>query len=100
MGYTEDDDDGLDWDDENVDHIARHRVHTDEVVDAFSDPQVVQLHARRVGAELRWSFIGRTSAGRTLFVVYTRRSGRVRPVTARDTSPRESAFYRRHRGKR
>ena len=99
MAYTDDDDDGFDWDDTNIDHIARHGVFVDEVMDAFMDPQAVQLHARKVGNG-RWSFVARTPAGRTLFVVYTRRSERVRVVTTRDAAPRESAFYRRHRGKR
>jgi uncharacterized DUF497 family protein len=100
MAYTAEDDDDFDWDDDNVDHIARHGAVVDEVMDAFMDPQAVQLRSRTVGKEVRWSFVARTSAGRTLFVVYTRRSGRVRVVTARDAAPRESAFYRRHRGKR
>ncbi|MBI2759827.1 MAG: BrnT family toxin [Chloroflexi bacterium] len=89
----------FEWDDDNVDHIARHRVSPEEVEEAFADRDRVPRTASRTEQEARWAFIGRTEAGRLLFVVFARRGHEVRVVTARDASATERQVYRR-RGKR
>jgi uncharacterized DUF497 family protein len=56
------------------------------------------MPAYNVGRERRWALLGATEEGRRLYVVYTRRRGRIRVVSARDATPREKRRYRK-RGK-
>lgn len=61
----------FDWDEYNLDHIARHGVDPIEAEDAVSDPDRVSFPARprRIG------FIGVTEAGRVLVVILDRNRG-------------------------
>jgi uncharacterized DUF497 family protein len=81
----------FDWDEYNLDHIARHGIDLDEAEDAVLDPGRVSFPARsrRVG------FIGMTEAGRVLVVILDRKRDLWRVVTARDASPNEKKSYRR-----
>ncbi|MBI4504713.1 MAG: BrnT family toxin [Chloroflexi bacterium] len=85
----------LQWDDENVEHVARHGVAPEEVEEALQDTRRIGAPTYHAAGELRWALIGATEAGRVLFIVYTRRSGTVRVVTARDAVPREKRRYHR-----
>lgn len=85
----------LEWDDENVEHVARHSVTPDEVQEALRDVRRIGAPTYHAAGELRWALIGATEAGRVLFVVYTRRSGTVRVITARDALRREKRRYHR-----
>ena len=85
----------FDWDDENIAHISRHGVELWEAEEALLDPGRIGTPARNVGRETRRAALGATEAGRVLFVVYTRRRGKVRVVTARDAEDREKRRYRR-----
>jgi len=87
----------FDWDEHNVDHIARHGVEPEEAEDALTDPSRIGAPARNVLGEQRWAVLGATETGRILFVVFTRRSRIVRVITARDAS---DAQKRRYRGRR
>jgi uncharacterized protein len=86
----------FEWDDGNLDHIDVHRVSADEVEEALLDPNRRRTASYNTDREKRRAFIGATEAGRILFVVYTRRSSRVRAVTARDATDDERRRYRRH----
>lgn len=86
----------FEWDDDNIDKIvARHDVEPWEVEDALSDPSRIGGSAYNVGGERRWALLGMTETGRILFVVFTRRRGRVRVVTARDAEGPEKRRYRK-----
>lgn len=87
----------FDWDD-NVDHIADHDLDPDEVEDALLDAGRIGVPTYSVGNERRWAALGATAAGRIVFVVFTRRHGLIRVVTARDATAREQRRYR-SRGK-
>lgn len=87
----------FDWDDANRKHVLDHRVEPGEAEDALLDPRLIGAPAYRVRAEQRWAALGATEDGRVLFVVFTRRRSRVRVVTARDASRRESRRYRQRR---
>lgn len=88
----------FDWDDANRQHIANHDVEPEEAEEALLDPRRVGAAAYNVGDERRWAYLGATELGRVLFIVFTRRSGLVRVVTARDAGTTELRRYRR-RGK-
>jgi uncharacterized DUF497 family protein len=85
----------FDWDDDNIEHISRHGVDPWEAEEALLDPGRIGTPAHNVGGETRRAALGATEAGRILFVVYTRRRGKVRVVTARDAENREKRRYRR-----
>ncbi len=85
----------FDWDEANLEHIARHGVSPLEVEEAVTDPRRLGVPAYNLRGEVRWAVLGATEAGRVLFVVLTRRHGRIRVVTARDATPREKRRYRR-----
>ncbi len=81
-----------DWDDENVQHIARHGVEPYEAEEAVEDPRRTPASARggRAGA------IGMTLDGRLLVVILEKRWRKRRVITTRDATNRERRIYRRH----
>jgi uncharacterized DUF497 family protein len=90
FGYEE-----FDWDDDNIEHIARHGVEPWEAEDAMLDPDRVGASARNVPGERRFAVVGATESGRVLFVVFTRRERGIRVITARDANDSEKRRYRR-----
>lgn len=80
MVYTGDDA-PFDWDDANVEHIARHGVSPEEAEEALRDERR-QVTRARSGVERRWNVIGATSSGRLLSVIYAQRRSAIRVVTA------------------
>lgn len=90
------------WDDDNVEHIARHGVEPEEVEEiVYEDcyPSWVVRGRRRGVRELRWTVFGQTCAGRYLVAViapYTQR-GVWRAVTARDMEQRTRRRYQQWR---
>lgn len=86
--------DDFGWDEANIGHIAQHGLEPEGVEDALLDPEGVPAAAYNSGGERRSGFVGATEAGRILYVVYTKRGGVVRVVTARDANPREKRRYR------
>lgn len=85
----------FDWDDSNIEHVARHGVNPDEAEQALADPQRVRTDAYTMLTERRVAFLGRTTTGRLLYVVVTRRGSMWRVATARDATERETKQYRR-----
>jgi uncharacterized DUF497 family protein len=85
----------FDWDGSNIEHVARHGVIPSEAEEALADPRRVRTDAYTMPTERRVAFIGRTTTGRLLYVVLTRRSSMLRVATARDATERETKQYRR-----
>jgi uncharacterized DUF497 family protein len=90
--------DEFEWDEDNEDHIAKHRVDRYEAEEAATDPAVV---VRRVGKDRygnpRYIYIGKTVDGRILFMVVDhKRRRRFRIGSARDAKFEEKRGYRRH----
>jgi uncharacterized DUF497 family protein len=85
----------FDWDEANTAYIARHGVRPEE---ALTNPRRLVLRIRSQAGEERWAALGATEASRILFVVFTRRRGRVRVIAARDATLGEKRRYRK-RGK-
>jgi uncharacterized DUF497 family protein len=65
----------------------------DEVEDAFLDPRRLGAPTYNDGSEKRSGCLGATGS-RILFLVSTRRNGKVRIITIRDASPAEKRRYR------
>ena len=84
----------FDWDSANVDHLARHGV---EPIDAEHVCRGEKAWVLR-GREGRYLVYGRTSEGRYLLIVLSRREhGTARTLTARDMTHRERQLYERRR---
>ena len=86
----------FDWDDANVEHIARHGVEPGEAEAAAADPRRVKAPAYRAeNGERRQAVTGKTEGGRLLTVILTVRGGLYRVVTAREANDSEHRAYRR-----
>lgn len=83
------------WDADNERHVREHDVEPFEAEEALLDPDRLSVDAYKVNDEPRWALLGETEDGRVLFVVFTRRRGAIRVVTARPPGPRERRRYRR-----
>jgi uncharacterized DUF497 family protein len=57
------------------------------------DPEHTSATAYNVRGERRWAVVGKTEAGDILFVVFTRRRGLPRVITARAATKREKRRY-------
>ncbi|TET42158.1 MAG: hypothetical protein E3J66_04085 [Dehalococcoidia bacterium] len=86
----------LEWDDQNIEHIAKHEVTPQEVEDVCFGLHISQ----RVG-ERRHVLSGQSSAGKYLNVVVERLGGqRFRPITAFEMSDNYKRTYKKRlRGK-
>lgn len=87
--------DDFDWDDANIGHVARHGVEPWEAEEALLDTGRVGIDAYNVRGERRWALLGSTEGGRVLFVVFTRRTEKIRVVTAREAEDKEKRRYKR-----
>ncbi len=85
----------FDWDEGNEGHVLDHGIDPAEVEEALLDPGRIGADAYNVPWEKRDAFIGATDEGRILYVVYTPRSEKVRPITARDADEGQKRRYRR-----
>ncbi len=85
----------FDWDDNNIQHIARHMVSPEEVEEiAFDDEPWI-----RKGRKDTRYMLGYTIAGRYLFVVYKLKDkATARVITAMDMDYKTRKLYRK-RGK-
>ena len=71
----------FDWDDDNVRHLAAHRVEPFEFEQVLhGDP--VDLAYDVIDEEARYRSVGLTDSGRLLSIVWTIRDGKVRAITA------------------
>ena len=84
----------FDWDDDNIEHIARHQVSPDEVEDvAFDDEPWI-----RRGKKGTRYMLGFTISGRYLFVGYVlKRKGVARTITAMDMDSKARKLYKKRR---
>lgn len=93
---------GFDWDAGNLEkNLEKHGVAFWEAEEIFFNrPLVVRLDEEHSAAEeARFYALGRTDAGRRLFVGFTFRETLIRVISARDMTRRELAVYRHHEKK-
>ena len=86
----------FDWDEENLQHIARHDVTAAEA-ESVLNGQTLDLDIQDWHDEERFSEAGETANGRILVVITTWRGSRVRVVTAFDAPRSVSEELRRLR---
>jgi uncharacterized DUF497 family protein len=87
----------FDWDEANIDHIARDGVTREEAEEAVTG-DAIDVGVETEGGEERYQQLGRTRRGRVLFVVTTWREHRLRVVTAFEPDRALIDFYYEERG--
>jgi uncharacterized DUF497 family protein len=70
----------FDWDAANLRHLANHRITRAEFEQAMLNHPIVIDFADESG-EARWCALGATDRLRVLFLVFTYRQERIRPIT-------------------
>jgi uncharacterized protein len=82
---------GFAWDAGNTEkNWEKHRVSTLEIEQVFFDPKLAIVTDRiHSVSEERFIALGKTKAGRLLFVVFTIRDKKIRVISARDASKRK-----------
>ena len=88
---------GFDWDEGNAaKNWERHQVSRGECEEPFFNaPFLVASDLAHSQAELRLLALGRTNAGRVLFIVFTVRETLVRVISTRDANRKERHAYER-----
>jgi hypothetical protein len=83
----------IDWDADNEEHLALHRIYPWDVEDVIANSEV-WVPNKRVGSG-DWKVIGPDSGGRMLTVVCEYDSGRrfLRPITGWETTAGERTKY-------
>ena len=85
---------GFDWDAGNRGKNTKHRVSDDECEEVFFNlPLLLGSDETHSVQEDRSYALGRTNAGRQLFVAFTRRGDRIRVISSRDMTRKERRTY-------
>ena len=87
--------DGIEWDEANIrKNWEKHHVSPEETEQALKNEPYLDYDALRyLGSEKRRIVHSRTDSGRYLFIVYTVRSNRIRPICMRDMHITERKLY-------
>jgi hypothetical protein len=87
----------FDWDTDNPRHLAGHRITRSEFEQAMlHDPIIIDL--RDETGEGRWYALGVTDRLRVLFLAFTYRGERIRPITGWDAGKKLRELYFRKKG--
>lgn len=82
----------FDWDASNLSHLAGHRITREEFEQAMThNPTLVDF--RDESGEERWYAVGATTRLRVLFLVFTYRGERIRPITGWDAGKKLRELY-------
>jgi uncharacterized DUF497 family protein len=86
---------GFDWDVSNLEkNWVKHQVTPFECEQIFfNQPLVVAEDVKHSQSETRYYVLGRTDAGRHLFIAFTIRRKFIRIISARDMSRKERKIY-------
>jgi uncharacterized DUF497 family protein len=83
----------ISWDQDTVDHIAKHSVTPEEVEEVLFNEIDLPLIMR--GKQDRYLAYGKTDGGRLLLVVWAFKNRKTKVITARDLNGKEKQFYNR-----
>lgn len=82
----------FEWDAGNREKCTIHGVSREEIESVFSSPVMVREDYHSA-TEFRFQLIGKTARGRYVFVAFTIRNGRIRPISARYMHAKEISLY-------
>ncbi len=84
----------FEWDEANIEHIARHNVAPPEAEDVFFDRKnVLDEDLEHSIVENRFIIIGKTKKGRLLYQIFTKRGNMIRVISSRDINKKEVQLY-------
>jgi uncharacterized protein len=88
---------GFDWDEGNVEKnwILHHVAFWEAEEIFFNEPLIVKADRPHSASEGRYLALGRTDAGRGLFISFTVRRSLIRIISARDMSRKEARIHAR-----
>lgn len=90
---------GFGWDKGNLEkNLKKHSVTSQEAEEMFANLPLITRrddHHSFPGEE-RLQALGKTKAGRKLFVAFTSREHKIRVISIRDMTPQEEQAYERH----
>ncbi len=86
---------GFDWDESNREkNWEKHLVLSSECEEVFFNlPLLLQADSAHSQEEPRYFVLGRSTAGRRLFIAFTVREDKIRVFSARDMSKKERKIY-------
>lgn len=85
----------FEWDESNLRHVARHKIDRSEFEQAMANDPVLVDFSDESGQD-RWYALGATDTLRVLFMVFTYKGERIRPVTAWNAGRKlREAWFRR-----
>jgi uncharacterized DUF497 family protein len=86
---------GFQWDQGNIDkNLIKHNVENWESEQVFfNKPLLVLDDPKHSIPEKRWAAFGKTDTDRFLIVIFTRKGGLIRVISARDMNKKERKFY-------
>lgn len=86
---------GFQWDAGNRDkNLIKHGVLNKECEEIFfNKPLVINFDNRHSKHESRYQVLGKTNAGRLLFIVFTYRNRLIRIISARNQNKKERSEY-------
>lgn len=86
---------GFEWDEHNVlKNWEKHAVSHFECEEVFfNQPLILRADTEHSAQESRYYVLGRTDAGRGLFVAFTVRQNLIRAICYRDMTEREKRIY-------
>ncbi|MBB4268296.1 BrnT family toxin [Roseospira visakhapatnamensis] len=94
--------DGFDWDAGNGPKCAKHGVTREDIEAVFRGTPMILPDRTPRDRETRYNAIGKTAAGRMVFLVFTLRTRDgvtlIRPISARFMHRKEIEHYERHTG--
>ncbi len=85
----------FEWDKGNIDkNLIKHNVTNQEAEEVFSNrPLLLNEDKDYSGQEVRYQALGKTNQNRLLFVSFTIRSQKARPISFRDMNIKERGEY-------
>ena len=85
----------FEWDKGNIDkNLIKHNVTNQEAEEVFSNRHLILNEDNdHSGQEVRYQALGKTNQNRLLFVSFTIRSQKVRPISFRDMNIKERGEY-------
>jgi uncharacterized protein len=84
---------GFDWDEGNRSKCAEHGVSVEEIEAVFQGRMMVSPDVAHSQDESRYRAVGKTPAGRAVFIVFTLRNEKIRPLSARYMHAKEIQKY-------
>ena len=83
------------WDAANTTKLwSKHAVRPYEVEEAWQDPgALLAPDVKHSASEERYILLGKSRKHRLLYIVFTVRTGRIRPISARTANREEVALY-------